>query len=66
MVAALCDLERIAQHEAKRQRITPADRRRPEIVLDLVTSEKSVFDERDIAKVLHRYIDDAGSLPVDC
>lgn len=31
---------------------------RPEIVLDLVSREKSVFDERDVAKVLHRYIDD--------
>ncbi len=27
-------------------------------MLDLITREKSVFDERDIAKVLHRYIDD--------
>jgi hypothetical protein len=24
-------------------------------------AEKSVFDERDIAKVLHRYVDDAGT-----
>ena len=28
-----------------------------------ITREKSVFDERDVAKVLHRYIDDAGSVP---
>jgi hypothetical protein len=27
-------------------------------VLDLITREKSVFDERDVAKILHRYIDD--------
>lgn len=32
----------------------------PELVLDLITREKSVFDERDVAKILHRYIDDAG------
>lgn len=32
--------------------------RRPEIVLELIASQKSVFDERDVAKVLHRYIDD--------
>ncbi|MBD9520747.1 MobA/MobL family protein [Ensifer sp. ENS02] len=32
--------------------------RRPEIALDLIVSQKSVFDERDIAKILHRYTDD--------
>ncbi|RVJ15058.1 Ti-type conjugative transfer relaxase TraA, partial [Sinorhizobium medicae] len=32
--------------------------RRPEIVLDLITRERSVFDERDVAKILHRYVDD--------
>ena len=30
----------------------------PKLVLDLITREKSVFDERDVAKILHRYIDD--------
>src|SRR5690606_33882973 len=34
--------------------------RKPGIVLDLITRQKSVFDERDVAKVLHRYVDDAG------
>ncbi|MGO6855904.1 hypothetical protein ACCS68_36845, partial [Rhizobium beringeri] len=34
--------------------------RRPEIVLDLITREKSVFDQRDVAKVLYRYIDDVA------
>ncbi|HCL66060.1 MAG TPA: Ti-type conjugative transfer relaxase TraA [Rhizobium sp.] len=33
--------------------------RRPELVLDLVSREMSVFTERDVAKVLHRYVDDA-------
>ena len=32
----------------------------PALVIDLITREKSVFDERDIAKILHRYVDDAG------
>ncbi len=35
-------------------------RRDPALVLDLITREKSVFDERDVARVLHRYIDDAA------
>lgn len=34
--------------------------RNPDLVLDLITREKSVFDERDVAKVLHRYVDDAS------
>ena len=51
-------LERIEIFEA--QRVTNRERilDRPEIVLDLVSSEMSVFNERDIAKVLHRYVDD--------
>lgn len=34
--------------------------RRPEIVLDLISRERSIFDERDVATVLHRYLDDAS------
>jgi Ti-type conjugative transfer relaxase TraA len=34
--------------------------RNPALVIDLITREKSVFDDRDVAKVLHRYIDDAS------
>jgi hypothetical protein len=26
----------------------------------MIAREKSVFDERDVAKILHRYVDDAG------
>lgn len=33
-------------------------RQKPDEVLSLLTNEKSVFDRRDIARVLHRYIDD--------
>ncbi len=55
------DLERLAQHEAKRVVNARRIEARPETVLDMVTAEKSVFDVRDIAKLIHRYIDDAGS-----
>ncbi|AOG08616.1 MULTISPECIES: Ti-type conjugative transfer relaxase TraA [unclassified Agrobacterium] len=35
-------------------------REKPEQVLTLITGEKSVFDRYDVARALHRYIDDAG------
>lgn len=53
-------LERLELQEERRAENARRIQRRPEIVLDLITREKSVFDERDVAKVLHRYIDDAG------
>ncbi|MBX4899710.1 Ti-type conjugative transfer relaxase TraA [Rhizobium bangladeshense] len=53
-------LERIELQEARRNENARRIQRRPEIVLELITREKSVFDERDVAKVLYRYIDDAG------
>ncbi|MBZ7927127.1 Ti-type conjugative transfer relaxase TraA (plasmid) [Ensifer adhaerens] len=33
-------------------------RRQPEQVLAIITGEKSVFDRHDVARALHRYIDD--------
>ncbi|WP_106754637.1 MULTISPECIES: Ti-type conjugative transfer relaxase TraA [Pannonibacter] len=54
-------LERVELHEERRAENRARILRRPEIVLDLVTREMSVFTERDIAKVLHRYVDDAGT-----
>ncbi|MEY9199432.1 Ti-type conjugative transfer relaxase TraA [Sinorhizobium fredii] len=33
-------------------------RRKPEEVLSIITGEKSVFDRHDVARALHRYIDD--------
>jgi ATP-dependent exoDNAse (exonuclease V) alpha subunit len=33
-------------------------RRKPEQVLTLITGEKSVFDRHDVARALHRYIND--------
>ena len=59
--ASAIDLERLALHEAQRQKNAARIEARPELVLDILTSEKSVFDQRDIAKVLHRYIDDPES-----
>ncbi|WP_337270734.1 Ti-type conjugative transfer relaxase TraA [Oryzifoliimicrobium ureilyticus] len=53
-------LERLELQEQRRSENARRIKRKPEIVLDLITREKSVFDERDVAKILHRYIDDAG------
>ncbi len=53
-------LERLELQEGRRAENARRIQRNPEIVLDLITREKSVFDERDVAKILHRYIDDAG------
>lgn len=55
---SLPKLERIELQEERRRENARRIQRRPEIVLDLITREKSVFDERDVAKILHRYIDD--------
>ncbi|NDW07705.1 Ti-type conjugative transfer relaxase TraA [Jiella pacifica] len=54
-------LDRLALHQAQRQKNAARIEARPGLVLDMITSEKSVFDERDIAKVLHRIVDDAGT-----
>ncbi|MCM2435788.1 Ti-type conjugative transfer relaxase TraA [Agrobacterium rosae] len=52
------ELERIELNEQRRSENTRRILNNPAIVLDLITREKSVFDERDVAKVLHRYVDD--------
>ncbi|MEP9369956.1 Ti-type conjugative transfer relaxase TraA [Xanthobacter sp. VNH20] len=54
-------LDRLAAFDQNRAENTRRIERRPEIVLDIVSREKSVFDERDLAKVLHRYVDDAST-----
>lgn len=51
-------LERIDLHEKRRGENARRIQRHPEIVLDLITREKSVFDNQDIAKILYRYVDD--------
>lgn len=53
-------LERLELQEERRAENARRIQRNTEIVLDLITREKSVFDERDVAKILHRYVDDAG------
>ncbi len=55
-------LERLELQEELRAENTRRIQRNPEIVLAMITREKSVFDERDIAKILHRHIDDAALL----
>ncbi len=55
------ELERIELNEQRRSENARRIIRNPGIVVDLITREKSVFDERDVAKVLHRYIDDPGT-----
>ncbi|WP_223565164.1 Ti-type conjugative transfer relaxase TraA [Agrobacterium tumefaciens] len=52
------ELERIELNDARRAENARRIFKNPAIVLDLITREKSVFDERDVAKVLHRYVDD--------
>jgi Ti-type conjugative transfer relaxase TraA len=56
--AIAVDLERIELQEERRRENARRIQRDPGLVLDLITRERSVFDERDISKVLHRYIDD--------
>ncbi|QCJ00937.1 Ti-type conjugative transfer relaxase TraA [Agrobacterium larrymoorei] len=55
------ELERIQLNKERRQENTRRIVRNPAIVLDVITREKSVFDERDVAKVLHRYVDDPAA-----
>ena len=52
------ELERIELNEQRRSENTRRIMWNPAIVLDLITREKSVFDERDVAKILNRYVDD--------
>jgi Ti-type conjugative transfer relaxase TraA len=53
-------LDRVELQEERRVENARRIRRNPNLVLDLITREKSVFDARDVAKVLHRYVDDEG------
>jgi Ti-type conjugative transfer relaxase TraA len=49
---------RARQDEDQALRNAELIREKPEQVLTLVTNEKSVFDRADVARALHRYIDD--------
>lgn len=52
------ELERLELNEKRRSENARRILRNPGIVFDLITREKSVFDARDVAKVLNRYVDD--------
>jgi Ti-type conjugative transfer relaxase TraA len=52
------ELERLELQDARRSENVRRIDRNPELVLALIMREKSVFDERDVAKILHRYVDD--------
>ncbi len=53
-------LERIKLQQERRAENAARIELNPSLVLDLITREKSVFDSKDVAKVMHRYIDDAA------
>ncbi|PDT80887.1 Ti-type conjugative transfer relaxase TraA [Sinorhizobium sp. BJ1] len=52
------ELERIELNEQRRAENARRILRNPAIVLDLITREKSVFENQDVAKILNRYVDD--------
>lgn len=52
------ELDRLARHATRRSINTRRIEARPDTVLDMVTAEKGVFDERDLARIIHRYVDD--------
>lgn len=52
------ELERVELQEERRSKNRRAIESNPAIVLDIVMRERCVFFERDIAKVLHRYVDE--------
>jgi Ti-type conjugative transfer relaxase TraA len=51
-------VDRTRVDEAAAKRNADLIREKPEQVLTLITNEKSVFDCHDVARVLHRYIND--------
>lgn len=53
------EAERIDLHNSDRQEQARQIADRPELILDKLTATKAVFDRRDIAAELNRYIDDA-------
>lgn len=52
------ELDRLRDFEEQRQDSAKRIERRPEIILDMIARERSVFAERDLAKLVHRYVDD--------
>jgi Ti-type conjugative transfer relaxase TraA len=61
MQGATLELERLELNGQRRAENTRRILSNPALVLDMITREKSVFDIRDVAKVLHRYVDDPAA-----
>ncbi len=53
---------RIDEKAARRNAVLIRDK--PEQVLSILTDEKSVFDRHDVARALHRYIDDSQGFQI--
>jgi len=53
-------VDRVRIDEDAARRNAALIREKPDEVLTIITGEKSVFDRHDIARTLHRYIDDGG------
>ncbi len=53
------DADRVDIHNADREEQARQITERPEIILDKITATRAVFNRRDIAAELNRYIDDA-------
>lgn len=54
------------QDQDQGRRNARAIREKPEEVLSLITHEKSVFDRTDVARALHRYVDDPDAFQEAC
>ncbi|MDV6333238.1 Ti-type conjugative transfer relaxase TraA [Asticcacaulis sp. 201] len=52
------DVERQRVEAEAARRNAARIRQNPAVVLDMITNEKSVFDKRDMARTLHRYVND--------
>ncbi|MBD4909183.1 Ti-type conjugative transfer relaxase TraA [Xanthomonas citri pv. citri] len=52
------EAERVALHEETRRENAQKIEENPSIILDKITSTQAVFDRRDMARELHRHIDD--------
>jgi len=54
------ELDRLRLFDEQRQESAKRIERRPHIILDMIARERSVFSECDLAKLVHRYIDEPG------
>jgi Ti-type conjugative transfer relaxase TraA len=56
------ELDRLRIFEQQRQDAAKRIVHRPEIILDMISRERSVFSEWDLARLVHRYVDDPATL----